>query len=78
MKVSSWSHDVALFPVAFYPTKSVDRPQIVFVYSIIGLTIALYSFRNLSLFKSIKALFMYAKTQLAFEATFKGMLVEIR
>ena len=25
MKVSSWSHDAALFPVSFYPTKSVDR-----------------------------------------------------
>ena len=24
MKVSSWSHDAALFPVSFYPTKSVD------------------------------------------------------
>ena len=43
--------------------------QIFFAHSIIGLTIALCSFRNPSLFKSVKALFMHAKTRLVFEAT---------
>ena len=36
-----------------------------FAYSIIGLTSALYSFKNTSQFKSTKALFIHARTQLA-------------
>ena len=66
MKVSSWLHNTALFPVSFYPTKSVHGPQIVFAYSVIGLTIALYSFRNSSLFKSVIALLCMLKHSYSF------------
>ena len=50
MKVSFWSHNAVFFPISFYPTKSVDPKLIEFAYSIIGLTIALCSFKKPSLF----------------------------
>ena len=64
MKVSCWSHNPALFQ-----SPLSNGPQVVFVSYIAGLNIALYNFKNPSLFKSVKALFMHAKTQLAFEVT---------
>ena len=65
--VLTWWHDAALFPIFFYLTKSVD--PIMFAYSIISLTSALYNFKNTSQFKSTKALFINARTRLAFKAT---------
>ena len=77
MKVSSWLHDTALSGLLLFKEKC--GPQIVFTYSIIALTIALYSFKNPSFFKSVKALFMHAKLNtISFQGYFSGMLLKIQ
>ena len=65
--VLTWWHDAALFPVFFYLTKSVDP-----IYCLHTLLLVLpvpYITSNTSQFKSTKALFIHARTRLAFKAT---------
>ena len=64
MKVSSWLCDTTLFPISYYPTKSVDAK----FYLCILLLVSPLPGAALEI-KIGKSFFMHAKTRLAFEET---------
>ena len=68
MKVLTWSHDAIAFPLFFLFNKKYGH-HVIFLHSNIGLTSALYNLKSTSFFKSTKAPFTDAKTQLVFKAT---------